>query len=55
MIRLDDWKRMSLVERRDYEWWMRRAKRILLVCGVVVAILVSLTALALSLHSKGII
>ena len=55
MMRLDEWKRMSLVERRDYEWSMRRTKRILLACGVVVAVLFALTALALTLHSRGII
>ena len=55
MIRLADWKRMTLVERREYEWLARRTKRVLLACGLTALVLFVITAVALTLHSKGVI
>jgi hypothetical protein len=55
MTRFDTWKRMSLVDRDNYDWSVRRTKRVLLVCGILVAIMFVGVAVALSLHSKGIL
>ena len=49
------WKRMSLVERRDYDWSVRQTKRILVACGIFVALLFVGTAIALTLHSRGVL
>jgi hypothetical protein len=49
MIHFERWKRMSLVERRLYEANMRRSKKVMLVCAVIMLFLLIAGALGIYL------
>ena len=55
MINFDRWRSMSLVERQLYEDNVRRAKKIMAVCGILFIALTVITATALYLHQEGIL